>query len=105
MELEAGAACQRSRNGLGTPHYFLASQSVQPSDQVAIRPPFAQTMSAFEEGLGSCQGGAFGFEINSQILTGGVYAGVTQPVGNGADVNSGTQKVDGCAVAPMPLAA
>ena len=91
--------------GMGWPWHstlFFTSQGFQPPDEVWVRLPFTEPTLTFENRLSFCQRLALGFEINSQVLAGGVDAGVTQPVGDGAEVNPGTQQVYGGAVPPMP---
>ena len=75
------------------------SEALQPPDEIAIRAPVAQSSMTLQDRFGLCQGRTFCFDINGQVFSGGVYAGVAQPVGNGGDINSRAQQVYGGTVA------
>ena len=67
--------------------------------------PLGRVTSSLKQRLGFGQGLAFGFQIDGKVFVGGVYTGMSQPMGDGAKVDSRAQQMNGGAVAAMPLAA
>ena len=53
--------------------------------------PLGGTTASFEQRLGFGQGLAFGFQIDGYVFVGRVDADVSHPIGDRAEVDSGTE--------------
>jgi hypothetical protein len=91
----------RSDSDFFAPHYYCdypTSKRFQPFDEIVIRTAQGSTLLSRKDRLGFIERFALCFQVESQVLVGGVDADVSQPIGNGAEVNTGSQQMYCCAV-------
>ena len=93
------AGLRRVSNSTLLTRYFELSKRLQPRNQIRMLPPVFQSVVCVEQRFCFGQRLPFSFEIDGEIFVCSIDADVAEPVGNRAEINSGTQQVDGGAVA------
>ena len=76
------------------PHYcwdIPASERFQPFDDIVIRTMQASTLVVRKDRFGFIERFALRLQVECQVLVGSVDAHVSQPIGNGAEINTGSQ--------------